>query len=572
LLCLAVDRFREYQSRICRVDHQSSQFPPQLVRATQSEGSMGGFAAKQRRRLERQSLQPPTEPENAKTARADASRKKHPRKPNKATVEPKSPKKKIQKPKHLKRKLEAIESGGMALSEAEQERLRHQMEEFELIKKRQKKGEVARERSDQGKSHATFDSSNKKSRGSNQSNNAKQQQKPQEKSPRKIEIEPSTSLKESESRNANKKSRGSEQPNTPKQHQKPQETSSREMEIEPSTGLEESESRIANKKSRGSEQPNTARQHQKPQEKSPREIEIEPSTGLEESESRIGEGRVKSNDDEDNDDEVDLDINTSRQRGKRRRGRKDIPRSAMSASGVACSLDGMEDSIVSAKLDEMKPQSDSTEGGVLSNKEYITSVGKSADEIPTSDSLKVRRCIGRKPVTDFKVGQCYSGKVVYAKPFGVFFDIGCHSDAFCHVSQLSDQFIESPMESFPVGQMIENSIRVVAIDRRKKRLTVSLQSPSSETNSEKLQKRTDPASISRDEVLPDKESRPVESGDVSSLVTAQRKRALASTLLAEELKNQSLEVKSMNDFSSAEQLKRARKIARRAERRAESAQ
>ena len=81
-----------------------------------------------------------------------------------------------------------------------------------------------------------------------------------------------------------------------------------------------------------------------------------------------------------------------------------------------------------------------------------------------------------KPVTDFKVGQKYDGKVVYMKPFGVFLDIGCHSDAFCHISRIRDDYVESMEDAgLSVGDTVHNA-RVVEIDRKKKRITVSLQS------------------------------------------------------------------------------------------------
>lgn len=88
---------------------------------------------------------------------------------------------------------------------------------------------------------------------------------------------------------------------------------------------------------------------------------------------------------------------------------------------------------------------------------------------------KGRYCKGRKPVTDFVVGQSYPGKVVYMKPFGVFLDIGCHSDAFCHISRLSDDYVSAPEDFFKQGDEVPN-VRIVEIDRKSKRLTVSLQS------------------------------------------------------------------------------------------------
>ena len=73
-----------------------------------------------------------------------------------------------------------------------------------------------------------------------------------------------------------------------------------------------------------------------------------------------------------------------------------------------------------------------------------------------------RRCIGRKAITDFVTGQCYPGKVVYIKPFGVFIDINCHSEMFCHVSRVQDGFIKSPEEVLAVGD--EVNPRIVEID------------------------------------------------------------------------------------------------------------
>jgi transcriptional accessory protein Tex/SPT6 len=61
---------------------------------------------------------------------------------------------------------------------------------------------------------------------------------------------------------------------------------------------------------------------------------------------------------------------------------------------------------------------------------------------PSEKQVDTRRCIGRKPVTDFVIGNTYKGKVVYVKPFGAFIDIGCHSDGFVHVSRVHDDFVE----------------------------------------------------------------------------------------------------------------------------------
>ena len=53
------------------------------------------------------------------------------------------------------------------------------------------------------------------------------------------------------------------------------------------------------------------------------------------------------------------------------------------------------------------------------------------------------------------------------------------SDAFCHISRVSDEYIESINDDFcKIGDILEEKIRVIDIDRSKKRITVSLQSDS----------------------------------------------------------------------------------------------
>ena len=90
-----------------------------------------------------------------------------------------------------------------------------------------------------------------------------------------------------------------------------------------------------------------------------------------------------------------------------------------------------------------------------------------------------RRCIGRKPVTDYVIGNTYSGKVKYIKPkLGAFIDIGSHSDAFCHISCVSDEFVSNVEDVLTVDDEVDN-LRVVEINRVKKRITVSLRSEES---------------------------------------------------------------------------------------------
>lgn len=214
---------------------------------------------------------------------------------------------------------------------------------------------------------------------------------------------------------------------------------------------------------------------------------------------------------------------------------------------------------------------ETTNAEIQETKKKETEAAAAAKATPVKDK-KNRRCIGRKPVTDFIVGQKYDGEVVYVKPFGAFIDIGCHSDAFCHISRVADDFVESIEDVLAPGDKV--SPRIVEIDRKQKRLTVSLQSSarivdekkSIEDRKERLRKNSakktprDPSSGNRSE------------GGLRGQHAAERQKKNSGMEIEEPQGEESrgqfdnLEHIPESEMTPA-QLKRARKLARRAERR-----
>lgn len=204
--------------------------------------------------------------------------------------------------------------------------------------------------------------------------------------------------------------------------------------------------------------------------------------------------------------------------------------------------------------------------------------------------IKSRYCVGRKPVTDFVVGQKCSGKVVYVKPFGIFLDVGCHSDAFCHVSRLDDSYVEDPGGRFRPGDVVE-SVRVVEIDRSRKRITVSLQSDeriaderaSIEAREERLSKRRNvprrndvakPARRGPGQLSSPLPSRPSPVTQSSSLIATSPispKEAIPAASGTDGADRRSLlhAASRPSEALSSQGLKRARKLERRASRRAQ---
>jgi predicted RNA-binding protein with RPS1 domain len=248
---------------------------------------------------------------------------------------------------------------------------------------------------------------------------------------------------------------------------------------------------------------------------------------------------VLKDDDDSSDSDSDSDSDgsvsaeePSRQRGKRRRGRQDTSKQILEKAP--------EEPTASSQADEPKDP-------------------KAPD--PSKKTMKKddkRSCVGRKPVTDFSVGQKYDAKVVYMKPFGIFLDIGSHSDAFCHVSRLQDEFIESPMALFKEGDTV--SARVVEVDRRKKRITVSLQS---DGKMEDERSSVEAHAKRREKYRPDKKAQSgMEETEHQNEMEPEEMPAKQQQPTAP----RGLPTKPESEMNQAE-LKRARKLARRAERR-----
>lgn len=181
---------------------------------------------------------------------------------------------------------------------------------------------------------------------------------------------------------------------------------------------------------------------------------------------------LDDDDDNDDDDNILKDDPEKRQRGKRRRGRKDTSKNIPKEGEHQ---EQEEKDKMSIEQQEKPKEKDASTVDAPAMEENEPHELNSEEQKKQSEENDGRYCIGRKPVTDFIIGQTYPGKIVYMKPFGVFFDLGCHKDAFCHVSRLQDDYVESPESLFQVGDVVENC-RVVEIDRKQQRITVSLQS------------------------------------------------------------------------------------------------
>jgi polyribonucleotide nucleotidyltransferase len=84
--------------------------------------------------------------------------------------------------------------------------------------------------------------------------------------------------------------------------------------------------------------------------------------------------------------------------------------------------------------------------------------------ISSTDSAGAERCrdIIEAMTAEVKVGKIYSGRVVSIKDFGAFVEIAPDTDGLCHVSELSDKYVDRVENIVQMGQEIK--VKVLLID------------------------------------------------------------------------------------------------------------
>jgi len=115
------------------------------------------------------------------------------------------------------------------------------------------------------------------------------------------------------------------------------------------------------------------------------------------------------------------------------------------------------------------------------NVRNVGDVVKVGEEI-TVYVLKVDAAAGRVAVSlvkppdftwdDLKEGETVSGKVVRMENFGLFVDIGAERPAMIHVSELSDNFVNSPSDIAKVGDTVQ--ARILRVNSKKRQIDLSM--------------------------------------------------------------------------------------------------
>jgi polyribonucleotide nucleotidyltransferase len=84
--------------------------------------------------------------------------------------------------------------------------------------------------------------------------------------------------------------------------------------------------------------------------------------------------------------------------------------------------------------------------------------------ISSTDAAAAEKCrdIIEAMTAEVKIGKIYNGRVVSIKDFGAFVEIAPDTDGLCHVSELSDHYVQNVMDVVNVGDEVQ--VKVILID------------------------------------------------------------------------------------------------------------
>jgi uncharacterized protein len=86
-----------------------------------------------------------------------------------------------------------------------------------------------------------------------------------------------------------------------------------------------------------------------------------------------------------------------------------------------------------------------------------------------SVSTKVKR---KLKLNELKEGAIVSGRVTNITPFGVFININAVCDGLIHISQLADEYVETPEQVVHINDKVD--VRILKVDVKKRRISLSM--------------------------------------------------------------------------------------------------
>lgn len=78
----------------------------------------------------------------------------------------------------------------------------------------------------------------------------------------------------------------------------------------------------------------------------------------------------------------------------------------------------------------------------------------------------------RLRLREVEIDTVHDGRVTNITPFGAFVDISAFSDGLVHISELANDYVESPDQVVSVGDLVK--VKVIEVNRKKKRISLSM--------------------------------------------------------------------------------------------------
>ncbi|KAA8670645.1 Tex family protein [Clostridium sp. HV4-5-A1G] len=120
---------------------------------------------------------------------------------------------------------------------------------------------------------------------------------------------------------------------------------------------------------------------------------------------------------------------------------------------------------------DMQVLSEKLQVGIPTLKDIIKEIKKPGRD-PREELPKPVLKTGIMDINQLKPGIVLTGTVRNVADFGAFVDIGVHQDGLVHISQLSDKFVQHPLDVVQVGDIVQ--VTVLEVDAKRKRISLSM--------------------------------------------------------------------------------------------------
>jgi small subunit ribosomal protein S1 len=140
-------------------------------------------------------------------------------------------------------------------------------------------------------------------------------------------------------------------------------------------------------------------------------------------------------------------------------------------------------------ISELRRQGGDQGSGTLGIGDEVTVWIKNLDRKRNRISLTMHEP-ARRRLKDLEPGMIVEGKVTRLVPYGAFVDIGLRRDGMVHVTEMAQGYVRDPSDVLTVGDVVQ--VKVLEIDRKKRRVALSIKDLPVESETEEEEEEAPP--------------------------------------------------------------------------------